>query len=76
MQNIYADNGKNEKKPVGKGPNVTAQYLNDTREFNSLAVYVSTSRLPLGISIWGFTEVNGSQYKPDDRYDLTRGLSE
>ncbi len=75
-EKIFADDGKQEKKSAGKGPSVIAQYLLDTREFNSLAVYVSTSRLPLGLSIWGFTEVNGTQYKSDDRFNLTRSLSE
>ena len=76
IQNIYAGDGEQEKKSTAKGPTVIAQYLYDDRDFNSLAVYVSTSRLPLGISIWGFTEVNGTQKLPDDRYDLSRSLSE
>lgn len=75
-EKIFAGDGKQVKKPVGKGPSVIAQYLLDTREFNSLAIYVSTSRLPFGVSIWGFTEVNGTQYKSDDRFNLTRSLSE
>ena len=76
IQKINAGDGKQVKKPAGNGPVVNAQYLYDDRDFNSLAIYVSTSRLPLGISIWGFTEVNGSQNMPDDRYNLTRSLSE
>lgn len=75
-EKIFAGDEKQLKKPVGTGPSVIAQYLLDTREFNSLAVYVSTSRLPLGVSIWGFTEVNGTQKKPGERYNLTRSLSE
>ena len=76
LRNNYAGDGKEANISVSKGPSVIAQYLYDERDFNSLAVYVSTSRLPLGISIWGFTEVNGSQQMPHDRYNLTRSLSE
>lgn len=76
IQIIYAGDGEQKKTIAKKGPTVTAQYLFDDREFNSLAIYVSTNRLPFGISIWGFTEVNGTQKAPDDRYNLTRSLSE
>ena len=76
IQKIYAGDGKQPKNPTLKGPSVIAQYLYDERDFNSLAVYVSTDRLPLGLSIWGFTEVNGSQNMPHDRYNLSRSLSE
>jgi len=65
-----------EKKDVKPPPNVVAQYLFDDRDFNSLAVYVSTSRFPLGISVWGFTEVNGAHDDAARRFDLTRTLSE
>ncbi len=70
---VSADDAKKDVKPP---PNVVAQYVLDDRDFNSLAVYVSTFRFPLGISIWGFTEVNADQNDPVHRFDLTRTFSE
>ena len=68
-----ADDAKKDVKPP---PNIVTQYVLDDRDFNSLAVYVSTLRFPLGISVWGFTEVNAAQKDPAHRFDLTRTFSE
>ena len=73
LSTVSADDAK---KDVNPPPNVVAQYVLDDRDFNSLAVYVSTLRFPLGISVWGFTEVNASQNDPAHRFDLTRTFSE
>ena len=70
---VSADDVKEDVKPP---PNVVALYVLDDRDFNSLAVYVSTLRFPLGISVWGFTEVNATQNDPAHRFDLTRTFSE
>lgn len=75
-QSLYAgdDNGKETKS--NPAPGVIAQYVFDDRDFNSLAVYVSTTRFPFGFTIWGFTELNGAQQDPAHRFDLTRAFSE
>jgi len=73
LTTVSADEMKKDSMPP---PTVVAQYVLDDREFNSLAVYVTTLRFPLGISIWGFTEVNGMQGDPAHRFDLTRTFSE
>lgn len=74
MSNVlFADEAKKAVKPP---PTVIAQYVFDDRDFNSLALYVSSFRFPLGISVWGFTEVNGTQNDPAHRFDLTRTFSE
>ena len=70
---VSADDAKKDAKPP---PNVVALYVLDDRDFNSFAVYVSTLRFPLGISVWGFTEVNATQNDPAHRFDLTRTFSE
>jgi len=70
---LSADDVQKDLKPP---PIVIAQYLLDDRDFNSLAVYVSTLRFPLGISVWGFTEVNATQNDTANRFDLTRTFSE
>jgi len=73
FNSVSADNAKKGVKPP---PSVVAQYLLDDRDFNSLAIYVSTLKFPLGISVWGFTEVNATQNDPVHRFDLTRTFSE
>jgi len=73
LNTVSANDAKKDVKPP---PNVVAQYLLDDRDFNSLAVYVSTLRFPLGITVWGFTEVNASQNDPAHRFDMTRTFSE
>ena len=73
LNSASADDAKIFSKPP---PNVVAQYIFDDRDFNSLAVYVSTLRFPLGISVWGFTEVNAAQDDAVHRFDLTRTFSE
>jgi len=73
LNSVCADDAIKDSKPP---PNVVAQYIFDDRDFNSLAVYVSTLRFPLGISVWGFTEVNAAQGDAVRRFDLTRTFSE
>lgn len=73
LNSASADDSKKDSKPP---PNVVMQYIFDDRDFNSLAVYVSTLRFPLGISVWGFTEVNADQDDAVHRFDLTRTFSE
>ena len=73
LNSVSAGDVKRDSKPP---PNVVAQYVLDDRDFNSLAVYVSTLRFPLGISVWGFTEVNAAQGDAVNRFDLTRTFSE
>jgi len=70
---VFADEAK---KDVNPPPNIIALYVLDDRDFNSLAVYVNTFRFPLGISVWGFTEVNATQNDPAHRFDMTRTFSE
>lgn len=73
LSTVFADEAKKDVKPP---PNIIALYVLDDRDFNSLAVYVSTLRFPLGISVWGFTEVNATQNDPAHRFDMTRTFSE
>ncbi|MCH8272508.1 MAG: hypothetical protein IIB41_04565 [Candidatus Marinimicrobia bacterium] len=73
---VTAVSADDSKKDVEPPPNVVALYVFDDRDFNSLAVYVSTLRFPLGISVWGFTEVNATQNDPTHRFDMTRTFSE
>ena len=73
---LRADEGNVKKSNPNSNQSIISQYLYDDRDFNSLAVYVSTNRLPHDLSIWGFTEINGMQGRAEKRYDLTRSLSE
>ncbi len=57
-------------------PRVSTVYYGDTRGFNNLTVYVSSNRMPLGLSIWGMTDLMAAQNVPDERWNLVRSFSE
>ena len=73
---IHAQTRSTKSGVNSSPPRVESHYYLDQREFNSLAVFVSTNRLPSGFSIWGFTEINATQNDPDNRWNLSRALSE
>ena len=75
-QSIFAGDDDGKKTKSNPAPSVIAQYVFDERDFNSLAVYVSTARFPFGFTVWGFTELNGAQEDSANRFDLTRAFSE
>ena len=51
-------------------------YYFDHRDYNTLGITTSVSKLPAGFSIWGFTDFHGNQLEPRDRARLTNSFSE
>jgi hypothetical protein len=47
-------------------------YYLDSREYNTINIQTSTSKLPLDIFFWGFVDIHSDQNKNKDRFDLTR----
>jgi hypothetical protein len=47
-------------------------YYLDNREYNTINIQTSTSKLPLDIFFWGFIDINSDQNNNKDRFDLTR----
>lgn len=47
-------------------------YYFDTREYNTLNIVTSISRLPGDLKIWGFVDFHGNQNSGSERFDFTR----
>lgn len=56
-------------------PKLKASYYFDSRDYNTLNIEVGGS-LPLGFSVWGFTDFHGDQDNAGSRGELTRTFSE
>ncbi len=50
-------------------------YYYDTREYSTLTIFTSVQGLPLGLSLWGFTDIHGDQ-EAGDPSDFTRYFME
>ncbi len=59
-----------ESSPV----QLSGAYYLDSRAFTTAAVGISSNRLPLGFTLWGFTDFHGDH--DDDSLALTRSFSE
>ena len=59
-----------------KPTRVRAQYHFDERGYNTLGLYIWADKLPLGLSLFGFTDLHGSQKDYDHRADATNSFSE
>lgn len=64
------------KSKISDRPQITAAYYLDNRDFNTLTIIVSSKRLPLGLSMWGFTDLHGDAKGAGSRSDFTRSFSE
>jgi len=47
-------------------------YYFDTREYNTLNIMTSLSKLPGDIKLWGFVDLSGKQNSGNGRFDITR----
>ena len=47
-------------------------YYFDTREYNTLNIVTSLSKLPGDIKLWGFVDLSGNQNSGNGRFDITR----
>lgn len=56
------------------GVRISGAYYVDSREFTTASIAVSSNRLPLGVSLWGFTDFHGDH--DDKSLALTRSFSE
>ncbi len=53
---------------------LSSSYYVDERGFSTAAIGLSSSRLPAGLSFWGFTDFHGDHHS--DSLELTRSFSE
>ena len=60
-----------EESTPRKTSSKTTYYL-DSRDFNTAALFASTSGLPLGLSVWGFVDLHSDQKNSSDRFDASR----
>jgi len=51
------------------------QYF-DSRRFETATLFSKVDHLPLGLQLWGFTELHGNQSRPDGRLPLDRYFME
>jgi uncharacterized protein YceK len=56
--------------------NTSATYYWDNRDFGTLSLSNSINDLPIGLSLWGFTDFHGSQNRANDKHKLTHSFSE
>jgi len=54
----------------------TINFYYDVREYPTINILTSTKGLPLGFSIWGFTDLHGNQNDPQNSVDLARYFME
>lgn len=54
----------------------TINFYYDVREYPTINILTSTKGLPLGFSIWGFTDLHGNQNDPQNSKDLARYFME
>ncbi len=59
-----------EPKTAGK-----IGYYVDSRRFNTVCLELSSSNLPWGLSLWGFTDFNSAQHDAHRRFDPAGHLS-
>ncbi len=62
--------------PALAGPRAMAVYSLDTRDYNSLSLYMMSDRLPLDLDFWGLTDLHGEQGNAAERRNLVRSFSE
>ncbi|MDA0205239.1 MAG: hypothetical protein O3A53_02295 [Acidobacteria bacterium] len=48
----------------------------DSRQYETLSVLSQLNNLPLGLRLWGFTDLHGDQQHPDGRFHLDRFFME
>ena len=58
------------------GPKAMAVYTLDSRDYNSLSLYMMSGRLPLNLAFWGLTDLHGEQGNQGERANLVRSFSE
>lgn len=68
-----AASGAAEDDWVGKA---AVTYYYDSREYSTLNLLTSIKGLPLGLDLWGFTDLHGDQGDDSGTTDLTRSFSE
>ena len=62
------------KKPIANAK-LKAQYYFDSRDFNTLTLEIG-GELPIGFSVWGFTDFHGDHNDAGNRGEMTRTFSE
>ncbi|MBT3876855.1 MAG: hypothetical protein HOF68_12520 [Nitrospina sp.] len=60
------------KFELPKNLKVGLTYYFDTREYNTLNILTSLSKLPGDINLWGFSDLSGNQGSGNGRFDITR----
>ena len=70
----YKSEQPNARNEVAGG--ATFSFYFDSRAFSTLAIGVTANKLPLGLQLWGFTDLHGPQNEADHGSDVTRSFSE